>query len=108
MRNKNDSSLKGTHMKTQTTKQWKIGDRVTAIQGYHKGTPLTIKWVRTDETVSVNVGVTVVTDDGRTLSFHPNNLKFGNFNLTGQPANYVGDGPSGFDYYHDLRLFPCE
>ena len=57
------------------TKQWKIGDKVTPIQGFGKGVPCVVRWARTDEVVAVNIGVTVRTVHGATWSMHPNNLK---------------------------------
>ena len=56
------------------TKQWKIGDKVTPIQGYLKGVPCVIKWVCVIEG-AYDWLVTVETVHGCWRSIHPNNLK---------------------------------
>ena len=56
----------------KTTKQWKIGDKVTPIQGYLKGVPCVIKWRGWSDAESP---VTVETVHGCWRSIHPNNLK---------------------------------
>jgi hypothetical protein len=89
----NTSMTKRNKMKT-----WKQNDKVQVIQGGSAGMTGTVRLV-SPQLVGTNMGVTVVMDDGGLHdSFHPNNLK----TVVGF-ENLVGDGPSGFDFWHDTR-----
>ena len=61
-------------MGDMTIKEWKIGDKVTPIQGFGKGVPCVVMsdrgWL-----VPIEISVTVQTVHGATWSMHPNNLK---------------------------------
>ena len=67
MRNKEKGNMK--------TKQWRIGDKVTPIQGFGRGVPGVVEWAGNADKPTLNWGVTVKTVHGATWSIHPNNLK---------------------------------
>lgn len=62
-------------MEDMKTKQWNRGDKVTPIEGFGRGVPCEVRFVRNHDRPSLNLGVTVRTVHGATWHFHPNNLK---------------------------------
>ena len=87
MKNKNEK--RKSKMKTI-----KVADRVETIHGQK-----TVGVVRvvSPQLTGTNMGLSVKTDGGETVSLNPNNVKVVGF------ENLIGDGPSGFDYWQDTK-----